>query len=100
MPISPELELYGRIIVQLIARGIIPESLVADMEEEFSELASAASREEDRAHYSEMASRAGLLVGRSRLELPNEREMADSEARKARSRFRVIAKPDGGNGPD
>lgn len=93
--VSPEIELYGRIIVQLIARGIIPEEMVEDMRDDFADLSEASSRPEDKAHYKEMSDRAGLLLGRASIPPFDPQAFADEQAQQARARFRVIA--NGGN---
>ncbi|TZG25580.1 hypothetical protein [Sphingomonas montanisoli] len=65
-----ELELYGRIIVQLVKAEVIPAYILRSMEFEFDELSQSASSVADRAHFAELAMRVGLIVDRANIQEP------------------------------
>jgi len=86
-------ELYGRLFVEMIKQGIIPESLIEAMHAEFEHLGDLATRDADKQHYEGLAAMAATLLARAEL------DTAEEAAKDARSRFRVIS-GDGGNKSD
>lgn len=86
-------ELYGRLFVQMVKRGIIPEAMIEAMYDEFAHLGELATRDEDRAHFEGLAQLTALLLTRADV------DPAGDAAGIARSRFRVVEGGDGGNSP-
>jgi hypothetical protein len=89
-----EMELYGRIFVQLLKAGAIPASIIEQMYAEFDELAKIATRQTDIDHFKALADRASMLLARVDMDLGSP---ADAAAKDARARFRVVSNDDGGN---
>lgn len=87
-----QLELYGRLFVEMMKAGIIPADMVQRMLADFQRSADLAKRDEDQQHFADMALLAETLLMRAEL------DVVGDIAHEARSRFRVIQGIDGGNG--
>ncbi|MBO9380452.1 hypothetical protein GG804_27185 [Sphingomonas histidinilytica] len=86
-----QIELYGRLFVEMIKAGIIPVDMVQRMRADFQRSSDIAERDVDQQHFNDLAMLAETLLMRSDF------DVIGDIAHETRGRFRVIQGIDGGN---